>query len=537
MTTSQRWTLVAAIVGSGIVFLDGTIVLIALPKIGALPTTFLGVLEGQNYVQSGYLAVLSALLILAGALADFYGRRRIFAIGLVGFGITSFLCGIAPNLELIVLFRVLQGASGALLVPGSLSIITATFDGAARSKAFGTWAAATSGLAVLGQPIGGLLVDSLSWRAAFLINVPLVAIALWATLRHMQESKDTEASGRFDWLGAVVGAIAIGGLAFGATRGQQMEWRDNLAWGALAVGAMALVLFPILMARRPNPLVPLSLFRIRDFAVINLSTFLIYAALYVTLFYQSVLLQGTLGYSAVGAALAGLPMGLQLTFLSRRVGAVAGRIGARPFLVVGPLIMAAGMAWWARMPPSSGPWQASFGDPASLLPPASTLIDVLPAVILFGLGISLVVAPLTTTLMGSIPTRKAGLGSAINNALSRVGTPLLGAVLFIAVSASFYTGLASRVPGIDTSDPAVRARIAPLNPPKAGVPEVQVVAAREASVDAFRLAAVLSAALLVGGALANGLGLRGASTTASEADEVAAATAGSPSRSTAPPAS
>ena len=518
MTSSQRWTLLAAIVGSGIVFLDGTIVLIALPKIGELPTSFVGVLEGQNYVQSGYLAVLSALLILAGALADFYGRRRIFAIGLVGFGITSFLCGIAPNLELIVLFRVLQGAAGALLVPGSLSIITATFEGSARSRAFGTWAAATSGLAVLGQPIGGLLVDSLSWRAAFLINVPLVAIALWATIRHMRETRDSEASGRFDWLGAIVGAVAIGGLAFGATRGQQLEWRDSLAWGSLAVGAVALVVFPFLMARRRDPLVPLALFRIRDFAVINLSTFLIYAALYVTFFYQSVLLQGTLGYSAVGASLAGLPTGLLLTFLSQRVGTVAGRIGARPLLVAGPLIMAAGMAWWARIPTSSAAWPASFGDPASLVPPPSTLVDVLPAVLLFGIGISLVVAPLTSTLMGSVPSRNAGLGSAINNALSRVGAPLLGAVLFIAVSASFYDGLASRVPGLDTSDPAVRADIAPLNPPR-DVSEDVALAAREASVDAFRLAAILAAALLVAGAVANGAGLRGAAGEPREAAE------------------
>jgi EmrB/QacA subfamily drug resistance transporter len=509
MTRIQRWTLIAAIIGSGIVFLDGTIVTLALPKIGQLPTSFLGVLEGQLYVQTGYLAVLSALLILAGALADYYGRRRIFAIGLVGFGLSSILCGIAPSLELIVLFRVLQGASGALLVPGSLSIITATFEGAARSKAFGTWAAATSGLALFGQPIGGLLVDGFSWRAAFLINVPLIAIALYATIRHMEESRDSEASGSFDWLGAAVGAVAIGGLAFGATRGQQLEWRDQLAWISLGVGAIALVVFPILMLRRRNPLVPLSLFRVRDFAVINLSTFLIYAALYVTQFYQSVLLQGTLGYSAIGVALAGFPTGLLLTVLSSRVGAAAGRIGAKPFLVIGPLVMAAGMVWWARIPATSTPWRPSFDDLGTLLPPASVFVDVLPALILFGIGISLVVAPLTTTLMGSIPTRNAGLGSAINNALSRVGTPLIGAVIFVVVSASFYGGLASRAPGLDVSDPEVRAAIAPLNPPKAGVPADQAAAAKDASVDAFRMAAILSAVLLVGGSAANLFGLRG----------------------------
>jgi EmrB/QacA subfamily drug resistance transporter len=508
MTRTERWTLLAAILGSGIVFLDGTIVNLALPAIGRLPTSFLGVLEGQAYVVAGYLAVLSAFLILAGALADYYGRRRIFAIGLVGFGISSLLCGIAPSLELIVLFRVLQGASGALLVPGALSIITATFDGPARARAFGTWAAATSALSLFGQPLGGLLVDSLSWRAAFLINIPLVALALYATLRHMPESKDPDASGAFDWLGAIVGAIAIGGLAFGATRGQQREWADSLAWISLAVGAVALVLFPILMVRRPNPLVPLELFRIRDFTVINLSTFLIYGALYVTFFYQAVLLQGTLGYTATAASLAGLPTGLLLVTLSRRAGGLAGRIGAKPFLVVGPLIMAGGLLWWARIPATSAPWRASIGDPATLIPPASLLVDVLPALILFGTGIALVVAPLTITLMGSIPTRHAGVGSAINNALSRVGTPLLGALLFVVVSATFYSSLATHVDGIDPSDPAVRAQFAPLNPPKGEVSEVLREGARVASVDAFRFAAILAAVLLVAGAATNFVGLR-----------------------------
>jgi EmrB/QacA subfamily drug resistance transporter len=508
MTRTQRWTLVAAIIGSGIVFLDGTIVNLALRAIGQLPTTFLGVLEGQAYIVSGYLAVLAALLILSGALADYYGRRKIFAIGLTGFGVTSLLCGIAPNLELIVLFRLVQGAAGALLVPGSLSIITATFEGAARARAFGTWAAATSGLALFGQPIGGLLVDLFSWRVAFLINVPLVAIALWATIRHMQESRDDSATGSFDWLGAVVGAIAIGGLAFGATRGQEKNWNDPLAWIALIVGAIALVIFPFLM-RRPHPLVPLSLFRIREFAVINLSTFLIYAALYATAFYTSVLLQATLGYTATAAALAGLPTGILLVVLSSRVGAAAGRIGAKPFLVLGPLIMAAGMLWWARIPPTSGPWLASLDDVSTLVPPPSVLIDVLPALTLFGLGISLVVAPLTSTLMNSIPTRNAGLGSAINNALSRVGQPLVGAVLFIIVSATFYGSLSSQVPSIDTDDPAVRTRFPPLNQPADDVPPDQAEAAQVASVEAFRVASLAMAGLLLGGAAANYFGLRG----------------------------
>jgi EmrB/QacA subfamily drug resistance transporter len=520
MTRSQRWTLVAAVLGSGIVFLDGTVVNIALEKIGQeLPSSFLGVLEGQAYVVSGYLAVLAALLILAGALADYYGRRRIFVIGLVGFGTTSVLCGLAPTLEFLVLARVLQGAAGALLVPGSLAIITAAFHGAARARAFGEWAAATAGLTLIGPIVGGILVDSLTWRLAFLLNIPLVIIAVWATRSHVEESRDPTADGHFDWLGAFVAAVAIGGLAFGAIRGQQHEWQDTLAWVALAAGAVALVLFPILMARRPRPLVPLSLFRIRSFAVINLSTFLIYGALYVTFSYTPLLYQGTLGYTALGASIVGIPSGILLTLVSARIGRLVGRFGSRIFLVAGPLLMTAGQLWYARLPSTSAPWQADLADPATLIPPVDVLIDVLPAVLLFGFGISMVVAPLTSTLMSSIPDRQSGLGSAINNALSRVGQPLLGAVIFVAISASFYASLAARVPGLDPSDPTIRAEVVPLNPPKPGVPANIAAAAKVASVDAFHLAALVSAGLLVAGAAVNGVGLR----SRTEADEAVSA--------------
>jgi EmrB/QacA subfamily drug resistance transporter len=524
VTRQQRWTLIAAIIGSGIVFLDGTIVNIALPRIGqTLPSTIFGVLEGQAYIVSGYLAVLAALLILAGALADYYGRRRIFSIGLIGFGAVSVLCGLAPNLELLVLFRVLQGAAGALLVPGSLSIITATFEGPARSRAFGIWAAATSALTPAGQILGGLLVDTVSWRAGFLINVPLVIIALWATRTYMAESRDENASGHFDWLGAFVGVVAVGGLAFGAIRGQQQEWHDPLAFIALGIGLVALVAFPILM-RRPNALVPLDLFRSRPFAVINLSTFLIYGALYVNFQYTALLLQGVLGYSAVGNSVAGLPVSILLSTLSTRVGTLAGRFGSRIFLTVGPLLMAAGQLWYARIPASSTPWRPVAGDPASLVPPGSYFVDVLPGLLLFGVGISLVVAPLTSTLMGSIPSRHAGLGSAINNALSRVGQPLLGAVIFIAVSATFFSSLGART-GLDTSTQQVREQVSPLNPPEPGVPPEVAAASKDASVDAFHLAAIVTAVLLVGGAAVNYVGLREIGAKPAEADTGAEASA------------
>jgi len=509
---SQRgWILTAVVLGSGIVFLDGTIVNVALPRIGEeLPASLMGVLEGQAYVNSGYLAMLSALLILAGALADVYGRRRIFAIGLVGFGITSVLCGLAPNLELLVVFRLAQGAAGALLVPGSLALITANFEGAERGRAFGIWAAATSATVTLGPIVGGALVDTISWRVAFLINVPLVLLALYATVRHVPESRDESRTGGLDWLGSIVIALAVGGLAFGLIRGQEREWRDALAFGALAVGAVAAVLFPILMLRRRDPLIPLSLFASREFTVINLSTFLIYGALYVTFQFQGLFLQGTLGYTALAAGAVGLPVGVLLSVLSTRVGSIAGRTGPRPFLVGGPLLMAAGIAWQLRIPATSQPWLASAGDGGTLFPPSDVLIDVFPTILLFGIGISLVVAPLTTALMNSIPVKNSGVGSAINNAVSRVGQPLVTAVLFIAITATFYGAVSPRIGRLDFSTPEVRREIAPLNrpAPTAQLTADEAEAVRNASTDAYHLAMLVNVVLLVAGAAVNAFGIR-----------------------------
>ena len=508
MTTAQRGTLAAAILGSAIVFLDGTVVILALPRMGAqLDSTLIGQLEGQTYVTSGYLATLAAFLVLAGALGDYYGRRRMFRIGLVGFGITSVLCGLALNLELLVLARVLQGLAGALLVPGSLSIITSTFEGASRGRAFGIWAAVTSGLTTLGPPLGGILVDAAGWRALFLINVPLVVIALVAT-RFMNESRDETATGQFDWLGAIVAILAIGGLAFGATRGQQQQWQDPIAFVALAIGAAALVAFPILMLRRRHPLVPVGLFRERSFATINVSTLLIYGALYASAGFQALFLQSVLGYTPLGAAIVGLPTGILLTLLSTRVGSLSGRLGVRPFLIAGPLVMSAGALWWLTVGPTSTAWAASLRDAATLLPPVDALIGPVVASVVYGLGLSLLVAPLTTGLMSSVPSQNAGVASAINNALSRVGQPLVAAAVFIAVSGTFYATLAAAVPGTDPRAPEVR-RFEALNPPPADAPPELQAASKVASTDAYHVAVLVAAGLLISGAAVNAVGLRG----------------------------
>ncbi|MBF8290800.1 MAG: transporter [Chloroflexi bacterium] len=509
VTSIQRGALAAAILGSATVFLDATIVNLALPAIGAtLPAVSLGVLEGQVYVVAGYMATLAAFLLLAGALGDRYGRRRVFIVGLVGFGVTSVACGLAPTLDLLAAARVAQGVAGALLVPGSLAIITELFDGQARGRAFGIWASATSVVAIMGPPIGGILVEAFGWRSVFLVNAPLVAIGVGLAIRYVPELRAAGSPTRFDWPGALVGIIAVGGLSFGAIRGQQTAWSEAGPVFTLALGALALVAFPVLMLRRRDPLVPLSLFRNRVFSTINLATLLVYSGFYVLLYVQSLFLQGVLGYSPLGTAIVGLPGGLALAILSARAGTLAGRLGARRFLVGGPLLMAAGTLWWLRVPITSTAWLARADDPASLVPPLAALVDPLPAILLWGVGIALVVAPLTSTLMGSVPMDRAGIASAVNNALSRVGQPLVSAAIFILSTDRFYASLGARVPGLDAGSAALRRAIQPLNAPASDVDQAVRDAAGLASLEAFHIAMLVVVALFIGGAIVNWVGLR-----------------------------
>jgi len=521
-------TLLAAILGSAIVFLDSTVVNVALQRIGQdLPSANLGALEGESYVYNAYLLSLSALLILAGALADAYGRRRLFVIGLVGFGGSSILCGVAPSMETLIVFRIVQGGAGALLVPGSLALLTHTFEGAERGRAIGLWAAASAATVILGPVIGGVLVETISWRAVFFMNVPLIAIALFAAWRYVEESSDPNAGRSFDWLGAAVVAVAVGGLTFGAIYGQQHQWDSPVGPAFIVVGAAATVLFVILMARDRNPLVPLGLFRSRNFAVTNLSTFLIYGALYVTGYQQSIFSQGTLGYSAAAAGFIGVPGALILVLLSSRFGVLCVRYGPRLFMTVGPVLMAVGILWLTRMPASSPAWNLQPGDPSTWLPSTGYLADFLPETILFGLGLATTVAPLTTALMSSVPENRAGLGSAVNNAISRVGPQLAGALIFVAITGAFYADLSSKVPGIDTSSAQVRQEVSPLNRPDPAASPALANGAREASTDSFRLAMGIAAGLLLAGAITNGIGIRNPRVTgASDSEAPETATAG-----------
>ncbi|MDQ6749014.1 MAG: MFS transporter, partial [Candidatus Dormibacteraeota bacterium] len=453
--TKQRWVLAAAVLGSGIVFLDSTVVNVAMPRIGQeLPRLFLGVLEGQSYVYNGYLLTLSSLLILAGAMADFYGRRRMFAIGTAGFGAASILCGLSPNMEFLVFARVIQGAFGALLVPGSLALLTSNFEGEEQGRAFGIWAGAAAGTTILGPFVGGVLVDTLSWRAVFLVNIPFVLLALYA-LRNIPESRDEGSTGHFDWLGAALAFLAVGGLAIGAIYGQQRNWQGALPFVFLGVGAVSVVAFPFVMARRAHPLVPLGLFRSRNFSVVNISTLLIYGSLYVTFLFNGLFLQGTIGYTAAATGLAGIAGPLLLTIFSARVGKFSARYGPRWFMTVGPALMGVGVLLLARVPSTTPVWHLVPNQVSTFVPPAGYLVDLLPGYLLFGVGLTIMVAPLTTALMTSVPAHNSGLASAINNAISRVGPQLAGAAIFVAITGSFYSGLAARVTGVDATSPAV----------------------------------------------------------------------------------
>ena len=499
------------ILGSSIVFLDSTVINVALPAIGRdLPATVVGTLEGQSLVYSGYLLSLSALLILAGALSDFYGRRRLFVIGLSGFGLASVLCGLAPTMELLIAFRILQGVAGALLVPGSLAILTQTFSGEERGRVFGIWAGASAATTLIGPLLGGLLVDFVSWRMAFLINVPLVVLALYATIRELPEHRRSDAPGRFDWMGSLVVAVAVGGLSFGAIRGQEHNWQDPVAFVALGVGAVAAVAFPVLMARSDHPLVPLWLFRSRNFAVTNLSTLVVYGALYVFSYFNSLFFQGTMGYTATAAGLAGVPTTVFLVLLSSRFGSLAGRYGSRLFMAVGPALMGLGVLWLARFPATSSPWLLNPAKPDTILPSAGYLVDVLPAVLLFGLGLTVMVAPLTMALMSSVPAANSGIASAVHNAISRVGPQLAGAVIFVAITATFYSGLANRIPALDPGSAELRGLVAPFDPPAAALAPEIASAAHEASTESFHVAMLVAAGLLFAGTAVNAIGIRNA---------------------------
>ncbi len=445
-TARGRWVLAAAVLGSGISLLDATVVNIALPTIGReLDAEF----AGLQWTVNGYTLTLAALILLGGSLGDLLGRRRVFLVGVVWFAVASVLCGLSQDVGQLVAARLLQGVGGALMTPASLALISASFVAADRGKAIGAWSGLGGIAAAIGPFLGGLLVE-VSWRLVFLMNVPLCVAVYVISTRHVPESRDAEMDPRIDVLGAVLGALGLAGVTYALVAAGEAGVSTADVLIGLA-GLAGLGGFLLVEAGSRHPMMPLDLFASRQFSAANLVTFAVYAALGGVFFLLVVHLQVVAGFSPLVAGTALLPVTVAMLLLSARAGALAARIGPRLPMTLGPVLCAAGVLLLRRIGPS-----------------ASYVLDVLPGVVVFGLGLSLTVAPLTVTVLGAASSRHAGVASGVNNAVARTGGLLAVAVLPVAAGIS----------GTDYLDPAEFA-------------------------DGFSVAMLLSAVLLVaGGALA-----------------------------------
>ncbi len=410
-SAAGRWALVATVLGSGMTMLDGTVVNIALPRLGAdLGASF----AGLQWVVNGYTLALASLILLGGSLGDRLGRRRVFTVGVVWFTTASLLCALAPTVGFLVAARVLQGVGGALLVPGSLAMLQASFHPDDRARAIGAWSGLGGVTTAIGPFLGGWLVDAASWRWIFLLNVPLGAVVLYVALAHLPETRDPTIEGRLDLAGAVLGAGGLAGITYGFIE-------RSIPIGI--AGAALFVAFLVVEAREAHPMLSLSVFRSRQFSAANAVTFVLYGALGMALFLVGLVLQESMGYSPLDAGMATLPITVVMLAFSARAGGLARRIGPRIPMTVGPLVMAAGLVLMVRIEPGR-----------------SYAAVVFPALLVFSGGLALTVAPLTATALAAADARHAGLASGVNNAVARTGQLL--AVALIPILAGFSAGQA-----------------------------------------------------------------------------------------------
>jgi EmrB/QacA subfamily drug resistance transporter len=400
VTPGRRLTLIATILGSSIAFIDMTVVNVALP---AIQSDLGGGLAAQQWVVDAYLLTLGSLILVGGSLGDIFGETKMFTIGVAAFGVASALCAFAPDVTTLIVFRGLQGVAGALLTPASLAVITSTFSGEERGAAIGTWTAWSGISTVIGPLLGGWLIDVTSWRAIFLLNVPIAVVTVAIALRYMPRREGGRTNVRVDLVGAVLCVVGLGSLVFGFIEQPRLGWDHPAVPGAIAAGVACLVAFVVYEMRTASPMLPLRLFASRNFAVTNLETLAVYGALSAWGFFLALFLQQRAGYSPLEAGLATLPVTIALFLLSRRVGRWSMRFGPRLFMAAGPLLAGLSTFGLARLPEDLNYW-----------------VDLLPPLVGFALGLALTVAPLTTTVLSDAGPGDAGIASGVNNAVARV---------------------------------------------------------------------------------------------------------------------
>ncbi|MBE3558117.1 MAG: MFS transporter [Ktedonobacteraceae bacterium] len=491
------WVLVATILCSSMAFIDGSVVNVALP---VMQQDLKATATEAQWVVEAYLLFLSALILVGGALGDRLGRRRIFAIGIVCFTLASLWCGLSPSVLQLIVARALQGIGGALLVPGSLAIISASFSEEQRGRAIGTWSGFTAITSVAGPVIGGWLVQYASWRWVFFINVPLAVIVLAVLFWRVPESRDEKQRGGLDWQGAALATFALGTLVYGLIQAGYVGFGQPLVLACLGGSVLAAIAFVIVESRVQAPMVPLALFRLRAFSGTNGLTLFLYSALGAMTFFLPFNLIQVQGYSATAAGAALVPLILILFLLSRWAGGLVKRYGARLPLVVGPTVAAIGYALFA-VPGIGGSYWTTF----------------FPAALVLGLGMTITVAPLTTTVMGAVEQHHAGTASGINNAVARVAGLLAIAVLGIVMATIFTQNLESHLmllhlpPSVQHSIEAQYVRLAAIQLP-ATDPATQATlkkAIGEAFVSGFRLIMLICAGLALLSALCAGLTIEG----------------------------
>jgi EmrB/QacA subfamily drug resistance transporter len=499
LSTAQvkQVTLAACIIGSGIAVLDGSVVNVALPTI---QRELGGGLAGQQWVSNAYLLTLSSLILVGGSLGDLFGERRIFALGVGGFGVASLLCALAPTIGFLIAFRALEGVAGALLIPSSLAVIVATFPESERGAAIGTWTAFGAIAAAIGPLGGGLLLGIGSWRWIFLINLPFVAVCLVLILTVIPRAAPRAAGPPVDYVGALLCALGLGGPVFALIEQPRLGWSSPAVMVGLIGGALLFAAFLLYESRASHPMLPLGLFKRRNFAVGNVETFAMYAGLSVLFFFLTLFLQQVAGYTPLRAGLSTLPVTVVMLVLSRRFGGLADRHGPRLFMGGGPLLAGVGLLLLLRVGVNVDYYS-----------------EVLPGLLVFSLGLSMTVAPLTAAVLAGVEERQAGIASGVNNAVARVAGLLGIAALGAVVAVQFSASLDSHLAGVRL-DPRAEAAVAQAKrltlgrPSVAGLPPRQARAvtdaANAASLESFRAGIAIAGGLVLLGGLIGAVGIQ-----------------------------